>query len=115
MSGAQYDPLTGENWDREAATAAWGESMARVHAGRDAPLRWQLHGMPGSWRWVFWNFGTWTGTVEIGRYGFHWWTRDYDTGKILHSSTTPSVFEAFQSVEQNKVVTRGVDRMPDAG
>jgi len=115
VSGAQYDPLTGENWDRKAATAAWARSMARVHAGRDAPLRWQLHGGPDNWRWSFWNFGTWHGWLTIQDDGFHWLTKSHDTGKMLHSGTTTSVFEAYQSVEQNKRVTRGVDRMPDAG
>jgi hypothetical protein len=110
-----YDPLTGENWDRSAAAAAWAESMARVHAGRDAPLRWQLHGAPGHWQWVFWNFGTWAGSVEIERTGFAWRTRDYGTGRVLHSGLTTSLYEAYQSVEQNKRITRGVDRMPDAG
>lgn len=102
-----YNPLTGENWDQISATAAWSESMDRVHREQRAPLRWQLHGGPGGWVWVFWNFGSWTGRVVIKHDGFHWTTRDYDTGHMIHTGKTTSLYEAFQSVEQNRRVSHG--------
>lgn len=101
-----YDPLTGANWDQIAATTAWSESMDRVHHERHAPLRWQLHGGPGGWVWVFWNFGSYTGRVVIKHDGFQWSTRNYGTGREIHRGQTTSLYEAFQSVEQNKVVRR---------
>lgn len=101
-----YDPLTGENYTPDAARAAWSASMDRVHHERHAPLRWQLHGGPGGWVWVFWNFGPWTGRVVIKPDGFHWATRDYDTGGLLGKGSTTSLYEAFQSVEQNRRVVR---------
>lgn len=105
-----YDPLTGEGYTRERATAAWSASMERVHHERHAPLRWQLHGGLGGPSagpyWVFWNFGTWTGRVTIWADGIHWTTYDYDSGRELHTGVTRSVYEAFQSVEQGRPVQR---------
>lgn len=98
-----YDPLTGEGWDRQEAASAWSASM-----NRSIP-RWSLQGMPGKWRWRFFNFGPWTGRVSIEDDGFHWWTHNYDTGEALHSGVTTSLYEAYQSVEQNKTV-RHADR-----
>jgi hypothetical protein len=99
-----YDPLTGANWDRLAAVEAWSESMGRVLREQRSPHRWNLRGMPGSWRWTFFNFGPWTGAVAIELDGFHWATTSYDTDIEEHQGKTTSLFEAFQSVEQNKEV-----------
>jgi hypothetical protein len=95
-----YDPLTGEGYTREEAAQAWGQSM-----NRSSP-RWQLRGRPGSWEWSFFDFGPWTGKVRITRDGFHWETVTYDDGSSLLSGVTTSVYEAYQSVEQNKEVRR---------
>jgi hypothetical protein len=99
-----YNPVTGEHWDQAAAERAWGESMERSRSGA-GPARWQLHGDPGAWKWVFFNFGPWTGEVQIEADGFHWHTRSYDTGHIRHKGVTCSLYEAYQSVEQNRPVS----------
>lgn len=101
-----YDPLTGANWDQVAATVAWGQSMDRTRREQIAPQRWQLHGRPGSFRWVFFRHGPWTGQVTIEADGFHWVTTSYDTGQQEHAGVTTSLYEAYQSVEQNKTVNR---------
>jgi len=99
-----YNPVTGENWDQRTAATVWGLSM-----NRSTP-RWQLRGEPGAWRWNFWNFGTWQGWVTIEADGFHWRTTGYDTRNELHSGVTTSVYEAFQSCEQNKEVRHDAAR-----
>jgi hypothetical protein len=72
---------------------------------RSAP-RWSLRGCPGAWHWSFFNFGPWTGTVTVETDGFHWATSSYDTGAPLFSGVTASVYEAFQSVEQGREISR---------
>jgi hypothetical protein len=98
---SEYSPLTGENWDREAAGKAWFESMDRARHERTAPHRWVLHGRPGVWVWRFFNFGAWTGRVEVLADGFHWRTESYDTGQLIHHGVTTSLYVAYQSVERN--------------
>lgn len=99
---SEYNPLTGENWDRDAAGAAWYASM-----NRSGP-RWQLQGGPGAWHWSFFNFRPYRGIVTIDADGFHWRTVHYDTGAELHSGVTTSLYEAYQSVEQNRPVIRAM-------
>jgi hypothetical protein len=99
-----YDPVTGEGWDQQEALRAWSLSMARVSMERTAPLRWQMRGMPPKIRWEFFNFGPWFGVITVEADGFCWLTRSYDTGEIFHEGTTTSLYEAYQSVEQNKPV-----------
>jgi len=91
-----YNPVTGEGWDRAAATVAWGKSMQRCSP------RWVLRGQPVQWVWSFFNFGPWTGTVMIQDDGFHWATASYDTGQEIHSGVTTSLYAAFNSVERNE-------------
>lgn len=98
-----YQPLSGEDWDREAAVAAWGRSMER------SSPRWVLRGKPGSFYWAFFNFGPWTGQVTIRDTGFVWATYSYDTGELLRSGHTTSLYEAYNSVEKNKPVIRPQD------
>jgi hypothetical protein len=99
---AAYDPLTGENWDAAEAARLWGESM-----NRSGP-RWQLRGVsPGQFYWSFFNFKPYAGRVTVEADGFHWRTQAYDNragDEICHEGVTTSLFEAFQSVEQNRVV-----------
>jgi hypothetical protein len=95
-----YDPLTGTDYDKAEARQAWGASMVR-----SAPA-WSLRGEPGSFWWSYFAFKPYTGRVAIEADGFHWSTHSYDTGELLLSGVTTSVFEAFQSVTRNEVVTR---------
>ena len=100
-----YDPLTGERWDRHEAVMAWNKSMDRVRYERNG-ARWVLRGEPGAWVWTFFNFGPWTGQLRIREDGFHWLTLSYGGTEPIHEGVTTSLFEAFQSVEQNKEVRR---------
>ena len=105
-----YDPVSGKNWDYDAAVIAWQGSMQRVQQERTAPLRWQLDGLPvknggSGFFWAYWNFGPWRGEVRTRPDGFHWKTVSYDTGELLHSGVTTSLYECFQSVEQNRPVS----------
>jgi hypothetical protein len=98
-----YDPLTGDGWDQEAAAEAWAQSMDRTRY-EAAPARWTLQGKPGTFYWRYFNFRPYTGNVTIRGDGFHWRTRHYDTGDTIHSGVTTSLYEAYQSVEQNQPV-----------
>jgi len=95
-----YNPLTGENWNKAAGLSAWASSM-----NRSAP-RWTLQGLPPDWVWRFFNFRNWEGLVRVEEDGFHWRTIRYATDDTLHEGVTTSVYEAFQSVEQNRMVKR---------
>lgn len=103
-----YNPLTGEGWDLAAARDAWAGSMAR--ARREGP-KWQLRGLPvrnggSGFYWEYFNFQPFTGKVTVEADGFHWSTRSYDTGELIHAGVTTSIYEAYQSVVQNKPVKR---------
>jgi hypothetical protein len=96
-----YDPLTGEGYTVEEARAAWSESMNRSNQ------RWSLRGSsPAEFYWSFFNFKPYMGRVDVKADGFHWRTFHSDTGEELHAGVTASLYEAYQSVEQNKPVTR---------
>jgi hypothetical protein len=95
-----YDPLTGDGWDQATALSAWASSMNRSQP------RWTLQGMPREWIWRFFNWRNWEGLVTVEADGFHWRTIRYGTDETLHEGVTTSVYEAYQSVEQNKVVKR---------
>jgi len=107
MSG-EYDPLTGENWDQAEASRLWYESMGRVRHERVSPHRWNLRGrVPAEFYWSFFAFKSYTGRVTIEADGFHWSTQAYDNragDEVYHSGVTTSLYEAYQSVEQNRVV-----------
>jgi len=100
---SDYDPVTGENWDREQAARLWGESMNR------SALRWSLCGRkPTEFYWTFFAFRSYTGRVTVEADGFHWETQAYDNragDEVYHEGVTTSLFEAYQSVEQNRPVT----------
>lgn len=93
-----YEPVKGTGYTKEEATTAW--RMAMIRSGP----AWQLRGPAGQWYWDFWNFGKWIGHVEIHDDGFHWRTRSYDTGKVIHSGVTTSLFETYGSVTRNEKV-----------
>ncbi|MCW2929948.1 MAG: hypothetical protein JWM19_910 [Actinomycetia bacterium] len=94
-----YDPVSGSRYSKSEAVGAWSSAMSPSRA------RWDLKGGPGTWRWVFFSFGTWTGQVTISNDGFHWKTFSYDTGEELLSGVTTSLYEAYNSVEKNRLVS----------
>jgi hypothetical protein len=96
-----YNPVTGENYSKEAARSAWGSTMSR-----NSPA-WSIRGdfPKGDWYWGYFNFKNYCGKVTVETDGFHWATVDYATDETLISGVTTSVYEAFQSVVQNKIVT----------
>ena len=102
MASGEYDPLTGENWDQAQAARLWSESMNRSQP------RWNLRGPgPGRFYWDYFNFKSYTGRVTVEADGFHWSTQAYDNragDEVYHSGVTTSLYEAYQSVEQNRVV-----------
>jgi hypothetical protein len=105
---AEYDPLTGENYDQDAARQAWNASMSR--ANHQGP-KWVLRGLPPQnggtgFYWSFFDFRPITGRVTVEPDGFHWATYEYHTGELVHSGVTTSVFEVYQSVIQNRPVSR---------
>lgn len=104
---AAYDPLTGANWDPGQARAAWSESMNRSRP------RWDLRGgTPAQFYWSFFNFKSYVGRVTVEADGFHWSTQAYDNragDEVYHEGVTTSLYEAYQSVEQNRVVTYPVE------
>jgi hypothetical protein len=96
-----YDPRTGDNWDQAEAGQLWGDSM-----GRSLP-RWQLRGSFPEFYWAFFNFKSYTGRVTVEADGFHWRTQAYDNragDEVYHEGITTSLYEAYQSVEQNRPV-----------
>jgi len=93
-----YNPITGEHYTQDEARERWSASMAR------SGPRWQLDGEPGAWAWAFFTFRPYAGLVTVEADGFHWATRSYDTGETIHAGVTTSVYEAYQSVEQNRPV-----------
>lgn len=98
-----YNPLTGENWDLAAARNAWAGSMDRSLA--EGP-KWMPRGSSGAWWWEYFNFQPYRGRVTLRPEGFYWATYSYDTGELIHSGVTTSLYEAYQSVVQNTPVTR---------
>lgn len=108
-----YNPLNGEGWDAEQARALWSESMSRSRCGSVNPHRWQLRGAgPGAFYWTFFDFKPYTGEVSVQDDGFHWLTRGYETAEVLHEGVTTSLYEAYQSVEQNRSVKYEGDGQP---
>ena len=95
-----YEPLSGDGYTLDEARAAWRDSM-----NRSAP-QWSLRGQPGAWSWRYFNFRDWTGHVVLKEDGFHWSTRTYETGDVIHEGVTTSLYEAYQSVIRNEPVTR---------
>jgi hypothetical protein len=98
---AAYNPLTGEGYSALAAARAWSESAARSRP------RWHLRGNFPDFYWSFFNFKSYTGRVSVEVDGFHWSTQAYDNragDEIYHEGVTTSLYEAYQSVEQNRVV-----------
>jgi hypothetical protein len=98
---AEYNPVTGENYDQDAAREHWNASM-----NRGAP-KWSIRGArPAEFYWSFFDFRSWTGRVTVQADGFHWSTHDYGTGDLIHEGVTTSIYEAYQSVVQNRPVSR---------
>jgi hypothetical protein len=104
----RYNPLTGERYTLEEAAAEWGQSMTSARLGGRASA-WNLRGRtPAEFYWSFFNFKSYTGRVTVEADGFHWSTQAYDNragDKIYHEGVTTSLYEAYQSVEQNQPVT----------
>lgn len=103
----EYDPVSGERWDVEAASRLWRQSMDRS-LRTDGP-RWTLQGLPETnggtgFYWRYWNFRSWYGRVTVQADGFHWSTHDHYDGIELLSGVTTSLYVAYQSVVQNKLV-----------
>jgi hypothetical protein len=73
--------------------------------------RWTLQGLPErnggqGFYWRYFNFRPWFGRVTVEADGLHWSTHhDYD-GAVIHQGITTSIYEAYQSVVQNRPVTR---------
>lgn len=103
--------MSGENWDLAAASRLWRQSMDR--SLRIEGPRWTLQGTPESnggtgFYWQYWNFGSWSGRVTVRADGFHWSTHDHYDGTELRSGVTASLYAAYQSVVQNKLVASPV-------
>lgn len=94
-----YDPVTGAGYDQDLARRLFGMS---AHRGLPA---WQLRGEIGSFYWTYFNFKSFEGRLTIESDGFHWQTTSYDTGELLHSGVTTSLYEAYQSIVQNRPVS----------
>lgn len=99
-----YDPVTGAGYTQAEATRAWNGSMNR--ASHEGP-KWCIRGArPSEFYWSYFNFQPFTGRVTAEADGFHWQTASYDSGEVIYSGVTASVYEAYQSVVQNRPVSR---------
>ena len=73
--------------------------------------KWTLQGLPpssggtGFW-WKYFDFKPWFGRVDINPDGFHWSTRESYDGTVIYEGLTTSLYEAYQSVVQNRPVSR---------
>jgi hypothetical protein len=108
METTAYDPVQGTGWDYETAVRLWGESMSR--ANHKGP-KWTLQGLPvrnggKGFFWRYFDFRPWFGRVTVEPDGIRWSAHQEYDGAVICEGVTTSIYEAYQSVTQNRPVSK---------